>query len=465
MKLTMGQAIPSTTRRKTSNTLSLAVSVAVAAFIAGTGPAQAEDLLDIYRKAQHRDAVFEAARHAMEAAAEKVPQARAALLPTLSLNGNNGRQKGDASFSSAPYVDRQVRSSGASLQLSQPIFRFGSWIAYEQADAQVRQSAAQFAQVEQELILRVAQAYFDVLVAQESVTVAVSQLNAVEQQLGLAKRNYEVGMATVTDVHEAKSRFDLARAQRISAVNEHDSRQAELERILGEAPGPLAFLRKDAVLPHPQPADMSAWLSGARDAHPLVRIQQAAQEVAEKEVEKSRAGHLPTLDLTASYGSNFSSGSMTSPADIATRSRSAQVGLQLSIPVFSGGGTNSRVREAASNLSKAGAELEAARRQAVALARQAFAGVTNGHAQIEALASAVESSKSSVDANKIGYKIGTRINIDVLNAEQQFFAAQRDLVKARTETLMQGLRLKAATGSLAEADVEALNRLLEYVAN
>lgn len=442
-----------------SKTVVLSVTVLMSCL----ATAQAEDLLGIYRKAQQRDAVFEAARHAMDAASEKLPQARATLLPTLNLSGNDGRQRGEASFSNAPYMERQVRSSGATLQLSQPIFRRGGWIAHDQADAQVRQSMAQFAQAEQDLILRVAQAYFDLLVAQESVVVAVSQLFAVEQQLVLAKRNFEVGMATVTDVYEAKSRFDLSRAQRVSAANDHDVRQSELERILGETPGKLASLRKDVILPRPEPAEAGPWLASARDLHPQVRIGQLSLEVAEKEVEKMRAAHLPTLDMTASYGNSFASGSLTSPADISTRSRSTQVGLQLSVPLFAGGGPSSRVREAASNFHKAGAELEAARRQAVALARQAFAGVANGHAQVEALNSAVESSKSSVDANKIGYKIGTRINTDVLNAEQQYFSAQRDLIKARTETLMHGLRLKAATSSLAEGDVEALNRLLEHI--
>ncbi len=442
-----------------------AVALLMAVFSSCLTPVQADDLLGIYRKAQQRDSVFEAARHAMDAASEKLPQARATLLPTLNLNGNNGRQRGEASFSNAPYVERQVRSSGTTLQLNQPIFRWGSWIAYEQADVQVRQSLAQYAQAEQELILRVVQAYFELLVAQESVTVAAAQLSAVEQQLVLAKRNFEVGMGTVTDVHEAKSRFDLSRAQRVSAANDRDIRQTELERMLGEPPGKLASLRKDVVLPRPEPAEAAPWLANARDSHPQVRILQFAVEIAEKEISKLRAVHLPTLDLTASHGSSFVSGSLTSPADISTRSRSTQVGLQLSVPLFSGGGASSRVREAASNFHKVNAELESARRQAVASARQAFAGVTNGQAQVEALASAVESSKNSVDANKIGYKIGTRINIDVLNAEQQYFSAQRDLVRARTEMLLQGLRLKASAGSLAETDVEVLNHLLEPSAN
>lgn len=428
---------------------------------AGLAPlARAQDLLALYRQAQQQDATLASARYALLAAQEKVPQARAALLPNISLNSSASQQRGPVSFNDAPAIDRQVRTNATTLQLTQPLVRWGNWLAYEQAGAQMRQAAAQFAQAEQELMLRLAQAYFEALVAQESVAVAQAQVTAVEQQWQLAQRNFEVGMATVTDVHEAKSRFDLARAQRIAAVNEQQTKQAELQRVLGNAPGPLAPLRPDAAPPALDATPLSAWLDQARQEHPLVQLGLATQEVAEKEVAKLRAGHAPTLDLTASYGSNFASGSLTSPADIASRARSTQVGLQLAVPIFSGGAVQSRVREAVANLSKAQADLEAARRQAVALAQQAYAGVANGQAQIEALTSAVASSQSAVQANQVGYKIGTRINIDVLNAEQQFFATQRDLMKARTETLLQGLRLKAAAGALVEADLESVNRLL-----
>lgn len=453
-------AVVSHLRKKTSDffwPVMLACAV-----LAGVAPsANADDLLSIYRKAQSRDPVFEAARYMAQAALEKLPQARAGLLPTLSLNGTSGQQKGEVSFSDAPFLDREVRSSGSTLQFSQPLYRRANWVAYEQANAQVRQAVAQFEQAEQELILRVSQSYLDVLVAQESVTVAVFQLKAVEQQLGLARRNFEVGTATVTDVHEAKSRFDLSRAQRISAVNDLEGKSAELERIVGSTSGRLAGLRANVNLPDTEPAGLEAWLTQARNQYPLVRVQLAAQEVAEHEIARNEAAHFPTLDLTASYGKSFASGSITSPADISTRSRSRQLGVQLSIPLYSGGGINARVREAIANLGKARAELDGARRQAAALARQAYAGITNGQAQTQALISAVESSKNSVEANKIGYRIGTRINIDVLNAEQQLYAAQRDLAKSKAETLMSSLRLKASTGSLQEADVQALNNLLE----
>ncbi|MBT2321740.1 TolC family outer membrane protein [Variovorax paradoxus] len=421
--------------------------------------AQVEDLMDVYRKAIEHDPLHESARRTLEAAEQKLPQAMAGLLPAVALTGGTGRQQADASFSGAAAVERDVRSWNWNLQLTQPLFRWANVVAHRQAGAQVRQAREQYRLAEHELMLRVAQAYFDVLVAHEGISVADAQRQAVEQQLMLARRNFEVGMATVTDAYEAQSRFDLARAQAVAARTESDARWAELERILGTAPAGLRSLDAAAELPRPVPEDLQAWMSRAREEHPQVLIQLAAQDAAASEIERSRAAHWPTLDLTASHGSNYASGTVSSPADISTRVRSTQLGLQLSIPLYSGGAIDSRVREAISFLARADAELEAARRQAAASARQAFSAVANGRAQAEALRSAVQTSQSALDANKIGYRIGTRINIDVLNAEQQLHAARRDLFRACTDTILQSLRLKAAAGTLAVEDIESINRL------
>lgn len=423
-------------------------------------PVHGQTISEAYRSALRQDPVFESARQALEATQEKLPQARAGLLPTISAGWNTSSQKGNSSFSDAPYLDRDARSRAWSLQLSQPLFRLANWISYDQADAQIRQAEAIFSQAQQDLVLRVAQAYFDVLVAQASLEVAQAQLNAVEQQLGLAKRNFEVGVSTITDTYEAKSRFDLASSQRIAATNELANKRAEYERITGEEPQQLLVLRDDVELPKPAPAALDAWISAAREHNPQVRAQLAAQEVARKEINRNRAAHAPTLDLTASYGRNYSSGSLSSPADIDTRYRSNQVGIQLNIPIYSGGGTESRVREAAANYYKARADWEASSRLAVTGAKQAFTAFDSGQSQIDALQSAVESSRSSVEANKVGYRIGTRINTDVLNAEQQLATAQRDLVKTRYDTLLQGLKLKASAGLLSEQDIYQIDTMM-----
>lgn len=428
--------------------------------LAGFG-ALAGDLMQVYRQARARDPIYLGAANALRAARERVPQARAALLPAISLIGATSQQAGQASFSEAAYVGRDVRNRSWNLQLTQPLWRAANLAALNQAEQQELLAEAQFRQAEQELILRTAQAYLDVLVAQEAQRVARLQVGAVIQQLELARRNFEVGTGIVTDVREAQARLDLSRSQAVAAGSELKNKRAELVRILGEPQPKLAGLRANSPLPVIQPDDEQPWMDSAREQSILVRIAQAALEVADREIAKSRAAHSPTLDLTAGYGTNYSSGSITSPADISARSHSRQLGLNLNIPLFAGGGVQARVREALALKDKAADELEAARRQAAAQASQAFTGVVSGAAQVQALASAVASTKSSVDSNKIGFRVGSRINIDVLNAEQQLYTAERDWHKARAETLMQGLRLKAANATLAEADLSAINNLLE----
>jgi outer membrane protein len=422
-------------------------------------PVQAEDLLGAYQLARQHDPVLLSARHAHDAARQRLPQARAGLLPTIGLVGNSGGQSGTASFAQSPLVDRSVRSRGWSLQLSQPLWRPANRITYEQAGLQERLADEQLRQALQECMLRLAQAYFDALLAQESLRVAQGQLLAVQTQLALASRNYEVGIATVTDVHEAQARRDLAQAQVAAADNDVHARFAGLEQNLGSLPKALSTFAADRDLPPPA-EDARTWVERARSQHPAVRIQEAALAVAEAEISRSEAAHGPTLDFVASYGRNFASGSMGSPADVSSRIDAAQVGVNLHIPLFAGGSVAARVRESTALRDKAADDLETARRQAATQALQAWSGIHQGRAQLVALASAVASSRSAVEDNKTGYRIGTRINIDVLNAEQQLYAAQREWFKARVETLMHGLRLKAAGGLLEEADLAAVNRLL-----
>lgn len=432
------------------------------ALLCGLSPAgaRAADLLDIVQRAREHDATYLAARHALDAAAERPLQARAALLPVVNAAAAGNRQSGQSAFAEAAPQDRKVRNWNWNLQLTQPIWRPANQAGWRQAEALHAQAQEQFRQAEQDLLLRAAQAYLDVLVAQEGLRAAGSYRAAVEQQLALATRNFEVGTGAVTDVHEAQARRDAVQAQWVAAQNDVEQRQAELERLLGAAPGELQPMDPVAVLPPLPDGGLDRWLDDARVGHPGVRIQQAAVDAARADVKRQTAGHSPSLDLTASYGPTYASGSMGSPADIASRVRTGQLGVTFTLPLYAGGGTQSRVREALALRDKAEEELEAARRQAATQARQAYAGLVNGQAQVEALASAVRSSEAALASNRIGYRIGTRINTDVLNAQQQWHAAQRDWHKARVDSLMNALKLKAAVGELCDADLAASNALL-----
>lgn len=420
----------------------------------------AQSLLDVYQKAKLQDSQFGAARRSLEAALEKIPQARAGFLPNANIVGNKNRQAGEASFSGAAFIARDVSAWSWTAQITQPLIRWSNWAAYDQADAQVMQAKEQFALAEQELVVRSAQAYFDVQVAMQSVQVAHAQLQAVNEQLALAQRTYQVGTGTVTDVHEAKAKQALSLAQHVTALNDLTSKQAELEKLTGEYMA-LPSTRLIKSLPSLVPSQLNDWLTTALLQNPQIRIQQAALTVAQKEVSKSMAAHTPTLDLVFSRSGNYSSGSINSPADISTRVNSHQTALQLTVPLFAGGATQSKVRESVALEEKAREELTGAQRNASSQVRQAFSGVINGQAQVEALEAAVEASQNAVESNKIGFKVGTRINPDVLNAEQQLYAAMRDLNKARADAVMQSLKLKATTSSLSSDDLNALEKLMQ----
>jgi outer membrane protein len=423
--------------------------------------AAAEDLLQVYRDAQRYDAVYAAARHTLEAGRERLPQGRALVLPTLNLTGNATRSRID-SESRDPAVQpsfvRNPSSIGYTLTLAQPIFRPQNWLQYRQAEFQVAQAEAAFGQAGQDLIVRVAQAYFDVLAAQDTLALVQAQKAATSEQLAQAKRNFEVGTATITDTHEAQARYDLIGAQEIAAQNDLENKRRALQLVSGKEYHDLKPLRADVRLAPPNPNNMETWVELAEKQSYPVLIQGAGAEVAALEAKRASAAHLPTLDAVATYGQTGQSASTTTSvgSDITTTT----LGLQFALPLYQGGSIDSREREAAALSLKAREDLENARRSAALTSRQTYLTVINGIAQVGALEQALVSSKSALDSNKLGYEVGVRINIDVLNAQQQLFSTQRDLALARYNTITNQLRLKAAAGSLREEDLDEVNRAL-----
>lgn len=420
-------------------------------------PVSAADLLQVYREALVNDAQYAAARATAEAGREKTPQGLAGLLPTVAATANTVWNENSYKPSSGASFDRNYNSNGYNLNLTQPLFRWQNFVQYGQAKLQVVQAEANFAQAAQDLILRVAQAYLDVLYAQENLKAVRANKQAIAQQLEQAKKNFEVGTATITDAHEAQSRFDLASAQEIAAESDLEIKRHTLRVIVGKDSGELNSLKADATLNPPQPASMDKWVDAAEKNSFVVQAQEAGLEVAEKEVERNRAGHYPTLDAVANYGR---SNSILSPTIAGTmESTPRNVGLQVNIPIFQGGMVNSKTREAVANRDAARANLDSAKRTAALNARQSFLGVVNGLAQVRALEAGLLSSKSALESNKLGYEVGIRINIDVLNAENQVYTTRRDLAKARFDTLLAQLKLKAAVGTLSVDDLEQINPL------
>jgi outer membrane protein len=423
--------------------------------------AHAEDLLQVYRDARSYDAQYGAARFALEAGREKLPQGRALVLPTLNLTGSATDTNTDFSSDNPtlnPSFKRDARAYNGTLNFSQPIYRKQNFIQYDEAGYQVKQAEATFSQASQDLILRVAQAYFDVLGAQDTLELVRAQKAAISEQLAQAKRNFEVGTATITDTHEAQARYDLSVSQEISAQNDLDVKKRTLQQIAGKEYGALTPLRPDVKLTMPTPNDMQAWVDMAEKQSYAVQVQDSLTEIARLEADRNQAGHYPTLDLIASYGYTDQSGTLFTP--IGSKVTNGQVGVQLGLPIYQGGSISSHAREAAFNYDKAKQDLQNARRSAALAAQQAFLASVNGVAQVNALEQALVSSKSALDSNKLGYEVGVRINIDVLNAQQQLYQTRRDLALARYTLITSRLKLQAAGGILSEQDLERVNAVL-----
>ena len=428
----------------------------LAVCIAGifSGGALATDLMQVYRDALANDAKFSAARAQYEAGQEKVVQGRAGLLPQVGMDANTTWNDANLKPIAARPIVESYNSNGYGVQLTQPLFRWQNWVQFKQGELQTALADTQFGIARQDLVLRVAEAYFNVLNAQDALD-AVTQLRmAAAEQLELAKTSFEVGTVTITDVHEAQSRFDLASAQEIAAQNQLEVARQTLAQVIGKQPEPLAGLREGVGLQRPQPENIADWVAAAESGSFGVQAQQLAREIAAREVERARAGHLPTVDIVASHGVN------NRPQPSTDRSEATTIGLQLNLPLYAGGRVSSVSREAAALRMKADADLEDARRSAALAARQSWLGVTSGMAQVKALEAARVSSLSALEANKLGYEVGVRINIDVLNAQTQLADTLQQLSRARYDTLLAQLRLKAAAGTLGEDDVAAINALL-----
>jgi len=425
--------------------------------------AHAVDLLQTYHEALSSDPVYASARALRDAGLENLPQGRAGLLPQITGTGNSQENRYTVGFRG--YIPTQLQDGntwGYQITLTQPLFNWQSFVVYREAGYKVAQAEATFGQAAQDLVVRVAQAYFDVLASQDSLAFIRAQKTAISEQLAQAKRNFEVGTSTIVDTHEAQSRYDLSISQEIAAESDLEIKKQTLRQIVGGAPRELAPLRTSVVLSSPQPSSMEKWVDAAENTNLLVQSQAAGVEVANNEIERNRAGHLPTLNLVGADGrASNSIGIVGFPGAPATDAFYKQIGVQLNIPIFSGGLVNSQVKQAVAMREKARQDLESARRTAALSARQSYLGVANGIAQVKALEQALISSQSSLDSNKLGYEVGVRINIDVLNAQQQLYSTKRDLSKAIYDTIMAGLKLRNAAGIVGEDDVQQINAMLE----
>jgi outer membrane protein len=389
----------------------------------------------------------------------RADQAKALLLPTV--GARLSQQHNDNQALVAPSRTRGLTGDTTTVGISaeQTVYNAANNATLEQSKKALSVAEQDLRAAEQDLVIRVAQAYFDVLTAQEALASASANQKGIAEQLAAAKRNFEVGTATITDTREAQARFDLALAQEIAAQNDLNNKQEALAQLVGRPgvnPKPLA---KPVSLPAVLPASVDAWVSEALLQHPLVRKAELGVAVSRLEIEKARAGHLPTVSASASYGLKRDQGYEFGL--INGNSRSASIGLTVTVPLFAGFAVQNRVKEVLVLEEKAQTDLEGARRGISLATRQAFMGVQSGMAQVRAFEAAEASSQLALEATQLGYKVGVKTNLDVLNAQTQLFSTRSNLAKARHDTLLGTLRLRSASGQLRAEDLATIEPLLE----
>lgn len=417
--------------------------------------AQAQSLQELHAAAKTYDATYLAAQAQYQANLAKAEQAKAGLLPTAGVAGSGTRSNVNSDYSPA---DKSYGNRSVQLSASQPLYRPANSRAQEQAEQSLLAATAQLEAASQELILRTSQAYFDVLAAQDTLAFVQAQKSAVAEQLAAAKRNFEVGAATITDTREAQARFDQTRAQEIAADNDWRVKRLALDQLVGKASVQPWALAHQAPFHVKEPAELETWLDNATTGHPQVRQAIANLDIAKLEVKKAEAAHLPTVDAIASYQYVHTPG--TAPAPTYLNNKTATLGIQFNLPLFAGYSLQNRVQETVALQEKAYNDLDAARRAVAQTTRAAYYGVISAQGQVEALEAAEASSQSALDATKLGYQVGVRINLDVLNAQSQLYQTKASLAKARYDLLLGGLKLKQASGILKEVDLQDVNRLL-----
>ncbi len=419
-----------------------------------------QSLIDVYQQALARDPTLASALNANKAAQEIIEQAKALYRPTVNLSADASTSSTHIRYldSNIPPGNSKFENLRAGVEARQPIYRKQNLVQIEQSKTQVSQADKQYHLSQQALILRTTQAYFDVLLAEDKIDLIVAQKAAILSQFEQAKATFEVGTATITDVNEAQARYDLILSQEIAAINEHEIAKRAVEAITGVIPNSLATVKSDIQVATLQQT-MQDWQQVAVQNNLNIQIQQDALKLAEQEVEFANAGHLPTLDAVASYFNSYANGS-PSVFSAGNELKNATIGLQLEIPLYQGGAISSRARQAVFNKQKALDDVEIARRNTDLETQRAYFNLNSSIAQVKALDQALISSQSQLDSTKLGYEVGVRTSVDVLNAQQQLFSAKRDLLQARYSYLVNIIRLKAASGLVAEADLQDINQQL-----
>ena len=430
-------------------------SIALLTFSAFSYSINAQDLVETYQLAFKNDPQLKAAYYTQFAIAETKNQSIAQMLPTLSVSGDSSFNRLDNSASNFQGSGVQnYWDYGFSLNLNQPIFHWDHWIQLDQSDNRIAGAEAEYELDHQDLIALTTETYFDILSSQDNLTFTVAEQRAIARQLEQAKQRYDVGLVAITDVFEAQAAFDEARANQIQAVNElHDNKEALLE-IIGDADITLAQLKKPITYSPPKPNNIKEWEKSAEMTSLKIISALNKAEIARKDVSIQKSGHLPTLDIIASYGMQSTTSSF------GLRGDTQNIGLRLNIPLFQGGQVVSRTQQAQFNFQAAQEELRSTKRKVKRQVRDTFRDVTSSLSRVYALKAAVASAQSALEATEAGFSVGTRTMVDVLAEQRNLYRSKRDYSRSRYDYLINGIKLKQATSSLTEKDLELINQYL-----
>ena len=423
------------------------------------------DFKQVYQAALEQDATIRASRAAADSGRERLPQARAGLMPQVSASAGRNFNSLDTTspniLGELGTINDRYFSDNKSLQLRQPLVNMQRWLQFEQAKSMVAETEATLDRDLQNLVVRVAGAYFEYLMSDEQLELVLAQKKMYTSLVDAAKKGIAAGSGTRTDIDDAQARLDMASAQELEARQNQDQTRRQLEVLINQPVASVAKLNVPALkLVGPVPASLDEWTSRAEKNSPEIKAMQARLEAARREVSKSQAGHLPTLDAVAQW-SNSGSENITR---INSRYENKSIGLQLNVPLFSGGYVNSTIRQAVAEQTRAEETLEALRRDLGVRVHKEFRGVSEGVMRVRALEQAVRSADQMMKSTQMSFKAGSRTQLDVLNAQQQYTMALRDLAQARFVYLMSKVKLASLAGDEAVASVDDVNGSLVGVA-
>ena len=442
---------------------SFARSAVLAAALIVSLPSPAMDLREAYLAALDRDATLRVSRAAARVGQERLPQARAQMLPNLS--ASIGHTRNDLDFSSPDPVtgrsrqnDSRYNSNNQTVTLRQPLIRPFQWAQLRQAEAQVADANAKLDNELQNVGVRVAEAYFQTLQADDELALVLAQKTSFEAELDAARKSLAAGVATRVGIEDAQARLDMVAAQELEARQQRDHARLQLQTLVDRPVDQLAPLDLDSLqLLPPEPARVDDWVERALRGNAEMRALQAQLEAARQEVDKARAGHYPTLDATAQWSRSQSENVLNT----ASRYTNVAVGVQLNVPIFAGGQVDSSVRQALAEQDRVEASLDAMRRDLGLRVHQAYRSVTESILRARALEQSVRAADHLVRSAQKSFEGGSQTRLDVLDAEQRRTGALRDLARARYVCLVSGIRLQALVGGERDAAIDAVNASLK----